>query len=55
MLLEQIIVEILKRKDASIEELSAFTGINPAVVLEVLERLVTLGIIEEGNSEFMFT
>lgn len=55
MILEQIIVEILKTKEASIEELSAFTGINPGVVKDVLERLVSLGIIEETPSEFIFT
>jgi transcription initiation factor IIE alpha subunit len=55
MILEQIIVEILKRKDATLEELSAFTGMRPVVVREVLERLMTLGIIEEGNPEFLYT
>ncbi|NOZ76640.1 MAG: hypothetical protein GXO65_02985 [Euryarchaeota archaeon] len=55
MLLEQLIIEILKTKDASVEEISTYTGLKPAVVKEVMERLVVLGIIEEGNQEFVYT
>lgn len=46
MLLEQIIIEILKEQDASVEELALMLQLNPKLVAEIFNRLLAFGVID---------